>query len=370
MRTGTVLPNISLDQPITAFEYEQRSPQLHVSISDLVGADEDLAHSPSQSSRGRRTTNLPHLSSPSRPLRRTSSQNRVLPECASETSTPRRLHHESEHDDNFIVDDRTQQTGTTVNAMGTVIPGQALRTPALREYYGQSSVVSLMQEVSQSPQATRPISSRTYRSSETTAGVGRGSSKPDTTDTLLQARLCLPPRRLAEKLLGVYFRSVHIFYPWVHSPSFHKIVDRLWLGDENVCDLTENAPDIGLGGAKCSHAVFYCALNAMLAMGSEFSDLPSEEKEAVSSTFGERMKELLHVGIFDGGSIAHIQALLIAGHYLSCTQYPTQTWNVVGMAGRMALGLGLHDGNCPAKTTILETEIRRRVWHGCLQMDM
>lgn len=53
------------------------------------------------------------------------------------------------------------------------------------------------------------------------------------------------------------------------------------------------SPDIGLRGRNCQPTVFRCALNALFALGCEFSDLPSDENAATALACTERMKDLL-----------------------------------------------------------------------------
>ncbi|KIW44027.1 uncharacterized protein PV06_05070 [Exophiala oligosperma] len=267
-----------------------------------------------------------------------------------------------------------------VDAMGTAIRGGSFRCDPTDEYYGQSSVVSLMKEVSQhqgSDSQPAFVDDRLSRPTRTRQYAPWSRSTLNETDfarLMLQPRFSLPPRSMAEKLLDIYFQNVQIFYPLVHSTSFLKEVDRLWQSHEQHRDDDDDdtyLPDIGLGGPNCQPTVFFCALNAMFALGCEFSDLPSDEKAAAALVYTERMKDLLQIPILDSGNLAYVQALLLAGQHLHCTQYPTQCWNVVGLACRMALGLGLHCENGNENGGIsLETEIKRRVWYGCVQMDM
>lgn len=86
--------------------------------------------------------------------------------------------------------------------------------------------------------------------------------------------------------------------------------------------------------------------------------------------FYERMKGLISIDIFDSGSLAHVQALLLVAMYLQCTAYPKRCWNIVGMAYRMSIGLGLHLRRGHSDMTRLEREMRWRAWCACVHMDM
>ena len=103
-----------------------------------------------------------------------------------------------------------------VSAMGAAIPDICgIRSPD--EYYGQSSLVSFIQQCTHTstnhksgrvptPLSTQPIT----------------PSTPSTTLTqcplkcYLSRDFSLPQRRVADWLLGIYFKTSHMFYPWVH----------------------------------------------------------------------------------------------------------------------------------------------------------
>ncbi|KAK6221702.1 transcription activator protein acu-15 [Colletotrichum tabaci] len=282
-----------------------------------------------------------------------------------------------------------------VNAMGASI---SLRSPVAstlqEEFYGQSSVHSLLQQVP-NPAGQRAIANANNNSTNNTnnntmAGPGLPGSRQrlpypsfghktnnntnsrtsqvELVDSLLQPQYALPPRRLADNLLDLYFDNVYIFYPWVHVPTFRSRYDALWTLDGQQEDSPEEATDVGLGGYKCPLPVFYCALNAMFALGCEFSQSP--DKQAASVTFYGRLRELLRDEILDHSSISHVQVLLLVSHYLLTTRYPNRCYNMIGMASRMAVGLGLHLEKAGSVPSTIATQVRRRLWHGCFQMEM
>jgi hypothetical protein len=55
------------------------------------------------------------------------------------------------------------------------------------------------------------------------------------------------------------------------------------------------------------------------------------------------------------------------GGFLQSTNRPNRCWNVVGMAIRIAQGLGLHVESTGGD--LVERETRRRIWWGCVLMD-
>ncbi|PVI02836.1 hypothetical protein DM02DRAFT_640994 [Periconia macrospinosa] len=266
-------------------------------------------------------------------------------------------------EDNFSPNSSLNTTATVndgpspVSAMGTTTAMVQNATSRNDGFYGHSSVHSLLQQV---PHATNsPLPAR--------IPVRRGSIQ----SIMLQAEYALPPRHVADQLLNLFFQSVHIFYPWVHSISFRARYESLWTSGGypgRPSTSTGAQIDVGLGEYQCPAPAFFCALNAMFALGCEFSDLP--HKQVASDTFGSRMRNLLHVEWLDHGSTAHVQALLLAGHYMLTTEYPNRCYNVVGLACRMAVGMGMHSDRHAKHRSAVENEIRRRVWFGCLQMEM
>ncbi|KAL7912610.1 fungal-specific transcription factor domain-containing protein [Trichoderma velutinum] len=258
-----------------------------------------------------------------------------------------------------------------VNAMGAAVPARMVNhsLDVSKQYYGQSSIVSLLRQArrnrarTENSQHAEMQQSREARDVPSAATMAKSASVG-----LPHNQFCLPPRRVVDALLEVYRKDVYIFHPWVHFDSFVALYGLIWTGD----DLEEGSdlPDIGLGGSNCPTTVFYCALNAMLAEACQFSDIPPQDKRSCSTMFYERARTLLQVDLLDGGSLSHIQTLLLVAQYLQSTELATQCWNLVGMAYRMSVAIGLHRDEMSAGLSSLEREMRRRTWHACLQMEL
>lgn len=242
------------------------------------------------------------------------------------------------------------------------------------QYYGQSSLVSLVNQYAQKSPGCQSVQSQggssipsLLASSTNSAGANTVTSSTNMT-VLLSDDFSLPPRRLADWLLEVYFANNHIFYPWVHKDTFMASYENIWTNQSNDADGV--LPDVGLGSHNCPSRLFHCALNAMFAIACEFSNMDPCHKRNSSMMFYERMKSSMNIDILDSGSLAHVQALLLIAIYLQCTPYPKRCWNVIGMAHRMAVGLGLQSRRQFSNLTVLEKEIRWRAWCACVQMDM
>ena len=85
--------------------------------------------------------------------------------------------------------------------------------------------------------------------------------------------------------------------------------------------------------------------------------------------FYERTRGHLNIDILDSGSLAHVQAPLLVALYLQCTPYPGRCWDVVGMAYKMWVELGLRLSQYMPQSTLSE-ETRWRAWCACVQIDI
>lgn len=169
-------------------------------------------------------------------------------------------------------DDCSPTSSLTAAAEGDLSPVSAMGTTTTLvqnamsrndRFYGHSSVHSLLQQVPHASNSSVP--------------TGTPARQELTQIPMLQAEYALPPRHVADQLLNLFFKSVHIFYPWIHSISFRARYETLWISEGYPGHSTTTAEaqiDVGLGGDRCPAAAFFCALNAMFALGAEFSDLP------------------------------------------------------------------------------------------------
>lgn len=182
----------------------------------------------------------------------------------------------------------------------------------------------------------------------------------------------IPPRALADHLVSCFFEKVYILYPFFHRPSFEAAYRNIWCAeDEPKTPITDLR--IGLGSSADSGSksiVFHCALNMIFALGCHFADIAPDERELVAHSFFLRAKRFIGLDLLEFNTLGVVQALLISALYLQSSPYPSRCWNSVGVACRVALGLGLHGSDILASLKPLESDIRRRTWHGCVMLDM
>jgi hypothetical protein len=169
----------------------------------------------------------------------------------------------------------------------------------------------------------------------------------------------LPPRKHADALIRLYRERLEPLEPLLDPDSFDRAYQQLFSGQE-------------LGGDE---TVFVATLNAILALGTQLQEsTPSEQRNEASRAFFQRAWSLLRPDqlIWGSGSVATVQCLLLLARFLQCTRNLQLTWMTVGVAVRMAQGLGLNmfKDNCPDPNTSYEDKrTGRQIWQCCVMMD-
>ncbi|OJJ76869.1 hypothetical protein ASPBRDRAFT_60555 [Aspergillus brasiliensis CBS 101740] len=250
-----------------------------------------------------------------------------------------------------------------VTGMGqiTAPDAESRRQSSRVQFYGSSSTASLMRFAWQS-MPSRPANAS---SADVTS-----STLQDTFTEYRFDDFALPPRTLADHLVRCFFDHVYTLYPFFHRPAFEAAYRNLWLAeDEPKIPLPDSR--IGLGSAAESgprSIAFHAALNCIFALGCQFADI--EEVESVANAFFLRSKRFIGLDFLDINTLSIVQTLLITALFLQSSTYPSRCWHCVGVACRVALGLGLHEPGILAGLSPLESDIRRRTWHGCVMMDV
>lgn len=252
--------------------------------------------------------------------------------------------------------------GGHITGMGQIaaLDDEARRQSSRFQFYGSSSTASLMRFAWQSMPS--PVNA---------SCPGRMTLQ----DTFTEYRFddfALPPRTLADHLVSCFFNHVYTLYPFFDRPAFEAAYRNLWRAeDEAMTPLTDLR--IGLGSAAESgprSILFHCALNFIFALGCQFADISPEEVQHVANSFFLRGKRFIGLDFLDINTLGVVQTLLITALFLQSSPYPSRCWHSVGVACRVALGLGLHESDTLTTLTPLESDIRRRTWHGCVMMDV
>ncbi|KAH8647834.1 fungal-specific transcription factor domain-containing protein [Xylariales sp. PMI_506] len=243
------------------------------------------------------------------------------------------------------------ETGFPVDGMVCTGPSP----PMSAGYFGKSSTFAFL-EVLQNISVRGESSGTRYNTplrilrSEPVCSSSRDTDAP--TAPSIRSRF-LPPRETADLLLDIYFSRIADLYCVLHEPSFRDEYEKLWHPGPPASSL------------------FLCMLNSVFALSSMFAeDLDEANSEAIARTFSSQAEDLLCFDTLDNAGVPVVQALLLMGQYLQGTTEANRCWYVFGLAIRIAQGLGLHLNHVNNKFPVLEREIRKRCWCGCLVMDV
>jgi hypothetical protein len=241
------------------------------------------------------------------------------------------------------------------------------------EFYGSSSAASFMKEAYTSVKPHRPRYPETNASRAQAFAMNFARSEPLSTTQFAQAdKFALPPRNLADHLLTRFWERIYWLHPLFDKDTFMRAYETLWQPAHEQSTIPA-LPGLGLGskpGADAGTIVFHCSLNTIFALGAQFSDLSLKDKASAIETFFNRAKAFVGLDFIDMNNVGVVQSLLLMALLLQSTPFPNRCWNAVGLACRVAQGLGLHTDSDKTARPQLETEIRRRTWHGCVILDM
>lgn len=145
------------------------------------------------------------------------------------------------------------------------------------------------------------------------------------------------PSHKIEAYIANYFKEYHTNYPLVHQglfmAQFHEIVPR----------------------PKHSKILIYI----VAAIGAFMSATAPNDDDLI---LYQCARSHLSVEILEVGSLTLVQSLCLISNYLQKRDRPNSSHNYLGLAVRMAYGLGLHKDHPSVEGNLLYREIRRRVW--------
>ncbi|GME74727.1 unnamed protein product [[Candida] boidinii] len=165
---------------------------------------------------------------------------------------------------------------------------------------------------------------------------------------------------LQKQLIEAYFKYYHTSYPFIHKQSFVKYFN-------NELPVKHKSNWLAL-------------LNTVLALGCWC--LCGEETQ-IDLAYYQRAKYYLKGNntVFESGNILLLSCLILLSNYVQKRNKPNTGWNYLGLAVRMAMSLALYkefpnkkDSSSEYLTeeerkTILDSEIKRRLWWGLYIFD-
>lgn len=156
-----------------------------------------------------------------------------------------------------------------------------------------------------------------------------------------------PSGLIEQAFIDAYFLNYHTSYPFVHEPTF-----RAQFNDPS---------------SRPHGTAWQILLNTILALGAW--SIGDDSSDLDITFYQEARGCLQQASVFETGNLTLVQALLLLSNYAQKRNKPNTGWNYLGLAVRMAMSLGLHKEFPGWKISLLQREIRRRLWWGVFIFD-
>ncbi|CAI7578145.1 unnamed protein product [Penicillium glandicola] len=156
-----------------------------------------------------------------------------------------------------------------------------------------------------------------------------------------------PSGLIEQAFIDAFFLNYHASYPFIHEPTFR---------------MQFNDPSLRPHGTA-----WHILLNTILALGAWC--IGDDSSDLDITFYQEARGYLQQASVFETGNLTLVQALLLLSNYAQKRNKPNTGWNYLGLAVRMAMSLGLHKEFPGWKISLLQREIRRRLWWGVFIFD-
>ncbi|TVY88081.1 Regulatory protein, partial [Lachnellula willkommii] len=219
------------------------------------------------------------------------------------------------------------------DAEETVIDGMASLTVDEKEggYLGVASGAALLRIIDPPPTSRRKPTISSARNKKISIG-----------STTIPSNFYAQPnpnRHILDSMIDAYFRLYHLSYPVVHEPTFRAQYSEVIPRPNGDCWLILAYVIAAIGMYTTSTTL-------------ESNDLP----------LFAQAKSMLSINLLETGNLTLVQALTLISNYQQKRNKPNSGYNYLGLAVRMAMGLGLHKEFQGWNISPLKMEIRRRVW--------
>ncbi|SGZ40127.1 uncharacterized protein HGUI_02327 [Hanseniaspora guilliermondii] len=187
-----------------------------------------------------------------------------------------------------------------------------------------------------------------------------------------------------ESLINAYFEHYHSSYPFLDKDWFLKKFknskDQASGPQPTVKELSsKDEVDPDLLKQAIENDDFLILLNTVCALGCWCLQGQVLAMTNMDMFYYKEAKALITSALFERGSIPLVTAFTLLSNFVQKRDKPNTGWNYLGIASRMAMGLGLYkELNLNTKDTseelrkqkILNLEIRRRLWWGLYMFDV
>lgn len=155
-----------------------------------------------------------------------------------------------------------------------------------------------------------------------------------------------PNRQIADIMIDAYFKLYHLSYPIIHEPTFRA-------------QFSEVIPR--------PHGDSWLVLAYVVAAIGVWS--LAKTPDNLDLQLFSQARSILSFNFLELGNLTLVQALTLTSNYQQKRDRPNSAYNYLGLAVRMAMGLGLHKEFQGWNISPLNMEIRRRVWWSLCVFD-
>lgn len=161
----------------------------------------------------------------------------------------------------------------------------------------------------------------------------------------------LPPFVLAKELVDYFFTYTYPLYPILHEPSFREEFAAAYRGS------TQLTP------------AWLSILNLVFAFGCDYLDMSLKEAFELAQTFHDRGAELVLSVCFEQSTVQIVQALLLLTAHLQSDLKMNKSWLSIGCLVRTAQGLRMNQDPSNWDISLVDQEIRKRLWWAIYCVD-
>lgn len=154
-------------------------------------------------------------------------------------------------------------------------------------------------------------------------------------------------RHIADAMIDAYFKRYHLSYPILHEPTFRA-------------QYSEVIPQPH--GRSWPVLAYVVAAIGVYSSATVVGDLDLR--------LFEHAKSMLSFDFLEVGNLTLVQGLTLISNLQQKRDKPNSGYNYLGLAVRMAIGLGLHKEFPGWNISPLNMEIRRRVWWSLCVFDV
>ncbi|KAF4781001.1 fungal specific transcription factor domain-containing protein [Colletotrichum scovillei] len=156
-----------------------------------------------------------------------------------------------------------------------------------------------------------------------------------------------PNRHITDAMIDAYFRLYHVSYPIIHEATFRAQYAGVIPRPSGDCWLV-------LAYTVAAIGVYTTAANL----------------DNLDTSLFAQARSILSFNFLEVGNLTLVQALTLISNYQQKRDKPNSGYNYLGLAVRMAMGLGLHKEFQGWNISPLNMEIRRRVWWSLCVFDV